>query len=110
MSERVPVFKCPACGEPVEGKADYVARGLKCPACGIGFIPVERKTRVREARESLPMMVFAGVAAAVLVVVVLALVLGPVLGAGVIWIGVVMLVLALLIGIFVRLGRMANRR
>ena len=110
MSESTPVFKCPACGQPVEGKADYIARGLICPACGIGFIPVERKTRVREARETVPMMLFAGVAAAVLVVVVLALVLGPVLGAGVIWLGVVVAIVALLIGIFVRLGRIAKRR
>jgi DNA-directed RNA polymerase subunit RPC12/RpoP len=108
MSERIPVFECPACGQPVDGKADYIARGLKCPACGIGFIPVERKTRVREVRESAPTMVFAGAAGVVLMIVLLALVFGPVVGGGVIWLGVVVAVVGLLIGIFVRLGRMAN--
>lgn len=51
-------------------------------------MPVERRTQVREARESVPMMVFVGAAAAVLIVVLLAVVLGPVVGAGVIWLGV----------------------
>jgi hypothetical protein len=36
-----PVFPCPSCDEPVEGKGDYVARGLKCPDCNTGFIPVK---------------------------------------------------------------------
>jgi len=110
VSESILLFKCPACGQAVEGKADYIARGLKCPACGIGFIPVERKTRVREGRESVPTMVFAGAAAAVLIGVLLAVVLGPVVGAGVIWLGVMVAVVGLLVGIFVRLGRMANRK
>lgn len=65
---------------------------------------------MREARESVPMMVFAGAAAAVLIVVLLAVVLGPVVGAGVIWLGVMVAVVALLVGIFVRLGRLANRK
>lgn len=40
-----PVFNCPSCGNIVEGRADYIARGLKCPACGIGFMPVTIEPR-----------------------------------------------------------------
>ena len=47
MSVKIPIFQCPACGLDVEGRADYIARSIKCPACGVGFIPVERKTRWR---------------------------------------------------------------
>ena len=32
--------------------ADYQARGLKCPACGVGFIPKPVKLREKETPES----------------------------------------------------------
>lgn len=41
----IPIFHCPACNAAVEGRADYIARGLKCPACGIGFMPVKIEPR-----------------------------------------------------------------
>jgi len=51
-----PVFNCPSCNTPVEGKADYIARGLRCPACGIGFMPVhiETRTQIGPKPKSLP--------------------------------------------------------
>lgn len=36
-------FNCPSCNQAVEAKADYLARGLKCPHCNTGFIPGEIK-------------------------------------------------------------------
>jgi hypothetical protein len=38
---KAPVFNCPSRNTPVEGKADYIGRGLRCPTCGVGFTPVQ---------------------------------------------------------------------
>jgi DNA-directed RNA polymerase subunit RPC12/RpoP len=101
MSNEVPIFKCPACNAPVAGVADYIARGLKCPSCGIGFIPVERKTRVREpARPDVPYWVWA----------IIAGVLAVGVGFISIWLALAVATVALLAGIFVRLGQMAKRQ
>lgn len=53
---KTPVFNCPSCNQPVEGKADYIARGLRCPVCGIGFMPVhtELKRQIGRSTKSLP--------------------------------------------------------
>ena len=32
-------FNCPACETPIETPEDSARRGLKCPACGTGFVP-----------------------------------------------------------------------
>ena len=42
---KAPVFNCPQCDTTVEGRADYIARGMKCPQCGIGFMPVKVEPR-----------------------------------------------------------------
>jgi hypothetical protein len=53
---QTPVFNCPSCNTPVEGKADYIARGLRCPACGVGFMPVHIETwkQIGPKAKSLP--------------------------------------------------------
>jgi DNA-directed RNA polymerase subunit RPC12/RpoP len=101
MSNEVPIFKCPACNAPVAGVGDYIARGLQCPSCGIGFIPVERKTRVREsAGPDMPYWAWA--------------IIVGVIAAGVgfisIWLALAVATVALLAGIFVRLGQIAKRQ
>jgi hypothetical protein len=102
VSDEVPIFKCPSCNADVAGVADYIARGLKCPSCGIGFIPVERKTRVLERDGHAPRQVLLVAAVAAGVVAV---------GAGFIsiWLALAIVIVALLAGIFVRLGRIAKR-
>jgi DNA-directed RNA polymerase subunit RPC12/RpoP len=101
MSNEVPIFKCPCCNASVAGVGDYIARGLKCPSCGIGFIPVERRTRVREtAGPSAPYWVWAIVAGVVAVGV----------GFISIWLALAVAVVALLAGIFARLGQIARRQ
>jgi DNA-directed RNA polymerase subunit RPC12/RpoP len=101
MSNEVPIFKCPACNTPVAGVADYIARGLKCPSCGIGFIPVERKTRFKEpAGSEVPYWAWAIIAGLAAVGV----------GFISIWLALAVAAVALLVGIFVRLGQIARRR
>ncbi len=35
-------YNCPSCGRPVEAANELqVNRGMKCPDCQIGFIPIE---------------------------------------------------------------------
>ena len=81
------------------GVADYIARGLKCPACGIGFMPVKVETRERGNRKAGSALAFwIGIG-------VVALVLGVIN----IWMGVAIAVIALLAGIFVRLGQIAKK-
>ncbi|MGA2660224.1 MAG: hypothetical protein ABSH34_22225 [Verrucomicrobiota bacterium] len=108
-----PIFTCPGCGGQVPGIADYIARGVKCPQCGLGFAPVEVRYRGRPGREN------AGLKLAVLgaLVVMIAMVLlsrAGWFGAGffavLVWVAPGLLVIGLLIGIFVRLGRIANKR
>jgi DNA-directed RNA polymerase subunit RPC12/RpoP len=53
VSGKIPIFSCPQCNAAVEGKADYIARGLKCPECGIGFSPILVKYRGRERSEEM---------------------------------------------------------
>lgn len=96
-----PVFKCPACNGPVAGVADYIARGLKCPTCGTGFIPVERKTRVRKTKgPDLPYWQWA------IIVGVVAVGVGFVS----IWLALAVAAVALLAGIFVQLGKLTKHQ
>jgi DNA-directed RNA polymerase subunit RPC12/RpoP len=101
MSNDAPVFKCPACNAAVPGVADYIARGLKCPSCGVGFIPVERKTRIKETQRT-------GTRTWLLVLTAGALLVA--VGFISIWLALALATVALLAGIFVRLGRIASRK
>ena len=38
-------FKCPACNANVEAQSWKARAGMKCPSCGIGFIPEKIETR-----------------------------------------------------------------
>jgi hypothetical protein len=73
---------------------------LKCPSCGIGFIPIERKTRVIEKAGPASHKVLLVAAGAVAVGV----------GFLSIWLAVAIVIVALLAGIFVRLGRITKRQ
>ncbi len=72
-----------------------------------GFTPLAGMTRRRmeESKEGPFILVFAGIMLLALVIVLLAMLFGPVLGAAVFWLAIVLLVVGLLIGIFVRLGK-----
>lgn len=76
-------------------------------ARGGGFTPLVGMTRrkLAQEKEGPVMMVFAIGMLALLVIVLLAWFLGPVLGAGVFWLVLAVAVVALLAGIFVRLGK-----
>lgn len=41
------IFNCPSCKTAVEATERESYWDVKCPAWGVGFIPVERKTRER---------------------------------------------------------------
>ena len=47
-------FNCPNCKTAVEATERESYWGVKWPSCGVGFIPVERKTRERGNRASEP--------------------------------------------------------
>ena len=47
-------FKCPSCKTAVEATERESYWGVKCPSCGVGFIPVKRETRERGNRAGEP--------------------------------------------------------
>lgn len=95
-------FRCPSCGDLVEAKADYIARGLKCPGCGTGFIPVERKTR--ETQRRMPTR-----DKAVLCAIAGVLALGALASLVSLWAAAVVCALGLLAGILFMLFRIAGK-
>ncbi|MGO9204480.1 MAG: hypothetical protein ACLQM8_28495 [Limisphaerales bacterium] len=102
------IFACPACGGPVAGVAAFGQAGLKCPKCGLGFVPPELQARPKPAESSAVKWVALG---ALLVLTALILVFGSE------WLGASLamvlapttLIILLLIGIFVRLGKLTRR-
>jgi DNA-directed RNA polymerase subunit RPC12/RpoP len=91
----VKTYPCPACHAEVEAKADYLARGMKCPACGTGFIPEIIKTReispIEKPVVSLTFLIS-------LPIVLIALFINAYIGIG-------LAIVALLAGIFVRMSK-----
>ncbi|HEV2691410.1 MAG TPA: hypothetical protein VG347_00790 [Verrucomicrobiae bacterium] len=67
------VFPCPQCGVENSGNKLQVHRGLKCSACGTGYIPVKIETKPFREKDNpwfLPI--------AILVIIALALLLLPI--------------------------------
>ena len=102
-------LKCPACNAKLEATERETYWGVTCTECGVKFIPVDRKLRVRETSESTGMKIFAAVMGALLLLIFLGAILGgggAVLAAsGLIWLGIVVVILVLLFGIYQRLGK-----
>ena len=70
MNATAKTYACPQCGQPNGGTELQVYRGLKCSACGLGYIPVKIETRTREPQEA-PAAIWwvLGVVAALLVLI-----------------------------------------
>ena len=51
MSAPAKTYPCPQCGSLNGGTELQVHRGLKCSACGLGYIPVKIEARGREHQE-----------------------------------------------------------
>lgn len=71
-----PTFKCPSCDTPVEAKADYLARGMKCPECKTSFIPLEIKRHAKQSEGAPDCLVYTCGA----VIIIAAFLVHPIVG------------------------------
>jgi hypothetical protein len=101
-------FACPVCQQPVTATGDYFARGLKCPHCGAGFIPPGGPApgAARSPSHSGQWILLIGI----LGLTVVTLLCGSEILGPLVYAAPGLLVLALLIGIFIRLGQLAAKK
>lgn len=100
---------CPGCGERVAATEREQHWGVKCPKCGVGFIPKDRSPRVPARREGREIKAIA-VTFCVMAVVLLVVFVGGAMGLATMFWGLLALaVVGLLAGILFQVVKM-NRR